>query len=399
MSMHASTAALIAKQPSGFALQQPFYTDETIFEREVDRIFLRSWLYVGHQSQIPAKGDYFLFEIAGESLIVVRTGEDEISAVLNVCRHRGSRVCLEASGHAKRFVCRYHGWTYRLNGSLSAAAHVDEAFDKSNYGLKRVDAEVFHGLIFVNFDADAAPFSTIALDLDDAMIPYGLGRAKVAHKANYPIQANWKLAVENYCECYHCRTAHPEYSKYHGRALPDEETDAQLAAVMERADQVGLTRDCLQRSWLDAGAIGTERGFERYALLGGCLTGSRDGKPLAPLLGDLRDYDGGATDIHIGPVTFFLAYCDHVVVYRFTPRTAQTTDCEITWLVNESAEEGKDYDLGALTWLWDVTTIADKEIIENNQAGVNSRFYEPGPYTEMEDFTRRFSDWYLEVIK
>ncbi len=68
-------------------------------------------------------------------------------------------------------------------------------------------------------------------------------------------------------------------------------------------------------------------------------------------------------------------------------------------MVNESAEEGKDYDLSALKWLWDVTTIADKEIIENNQAGVNSRFYEPGPYTEMEDFTRRFSDWYLEVMK
>ena len=398
MSTHDSTAALIAEQTSGFTLRQAFYTDEAIFEREVGRIFLKSWLYVGHQSQIPRKGDYFLFEIAGESLILVRTGDEEISALLNVCRHRGSRVCSEASGHAKRFVCRYHGWTYKLSGALAAAAHVHDGFDKARYGLKRIDVHVFHGLIFVNFDPEPVPFSSIADDLDEAMAPYGLARAKVAHKANYPMRANWKLAVENYCECYHCRPAHPEYSKHHGRAVPDEQTARELAEVMGKADEIGLTRDCVQRSWLDAGSIGNDRGFDRYALLGG-VTGSRDGKPVAPLLGDLKGYDGGATDIHIGPVTFFLAYCDHVVVYRFTPRTAHTTDCEITWLVNETAEEGRDYDLDALTWLWDVTTIADKEIIENNQSGVNSRFYEPGPYTEMEDFTRRFSEWYLEAIK
>ena len=94
-------------------------------------------------------------------------------------------------------------------------------------------------------------------------------------------------------------------------------------------------------------------------------------------------------------MTFGLAYCDHVVLYRFTPRGLRNTDCEITWLVNESAREGKDYDRAALTWLWDVTTIADKKIIERNQAGVDSRFYEPGPLSPMEDFTRRF----LRVVR
>ena len=93
----------------------------------------------------------------------------------------------------------------------------------------------------------------------------------------------------------------------------------------------------------------------------------------------IKAYDGGATDLHLGPMTFGLAYCDHVVLYRFTPRGLRNTDCEITWLVNETAVEGKDYDRAELTWLWDVTTIADKEIIERNQAGVDSRFYEPGP--------------------
>ena len=89
-------------------------------------------------------------------------------------------------------------------------------------------------------------------------------------------------------------------------------------------------------------------------------------------------------------MTFGLAYCDHVVLYRFTPRGLFATDCEITWLVNGTAVEGRDYDRADLTWLWDVTTIADKEIIERNQAGVDSRYYEPGPLSPMEDFTQPF---------
>ena len=100
----------------------------------------------------------------------------------------------------------------------------------------------------------------------------------------------------------------------------------------------------------------------------------------------ITGYDGGATDLHFGPMTFGLAYSDHVVLYRFTPRGLYHTDCEITWLVNESAVEGKDYDRAALTWLWDVTTIADKKIIERNQAGVDSRFYEPGPLSQVRRF-------------
>ena len=114
-------------------------------------------------------------------------------------------------------------------------------------------------------------------------------------------------------------------------------------------------------------ALGTDRDFERYPLVRGHLTGSREGKPVAPLMGSITGYDGGATDLHIGPMTFGLAYCDHVVLYRFTPRGIRNTDCEITWLVNGSAVEGRDYDLAELTWLWDITTIADKQIIERKE--------------------------------
>jgi Rieske 2Fe-2S family protein len=99
-------------------------------------------------------------------------------------------------------------------------------------------------------------------------------------------------------------------------------------------------------------------------------------------------------------MTFGLAYCDHVVLYRFTPRGQYLTDCEITWLVNESAVEGRDYRLADLVWLWDVTTIADKRIIERNQAGVASRYYVPGPLSPtMEPFTQQFLNWYVTAMQ
>ena len=389
----------LASWRNGYALPGLVYKSPELYEDEIRRIFLRAWHYVGHVSQVPARGDYFLFEMAGESVIVVRDAEGNVNAMLNVCRHRGSRICDAATGHESRLTCRYHGWSYGLDGSLRAASNTPEGFDKARYPLKRVHSRIFSGLIFINFAENPAPFETIVDDLAAPFAPYQIERAKVAHRQNYPIVSNWKLAVENYCECYHCAPAHPEYSQGHGRAIPFAAMKGLLDEVMQRAPAAGLTQHDIKHSWMNSGTFGTDRGFERYALLRGHQTGSRDGVPVAPLMGTIKAYDGGATDLHLGPMTFGLAYCDHVVLYRFTPRGLRNTDCEITWLVNESAVEGKDYDLSKLTWLWDITTIADKEIIERNQAGVDSRFYEPGPLSPMEDFTRRFLEWYVATMQ
>lgn len=389
---------LIADQRPGFSLQRDFYNDPDIFDREIERLFLKSWLYVGHVSQIPTVGDYFLFEMAGESVIIVR-GKEGPCALLNVCRHRGSRVCLEPAGHERMLVCPYHGWSYQLDGTLRGASQTGKDFDRSRYGLKRVETRIFDGLIFINFDSNPVAFDPVETDLADAMRPYGLERAKVAHRENYPISANWKLTVENYSECHHCRTAHPEYSKGHSLAYPEEQTKDLEARMLERAGRAGMSREGIWRPASSSRGVGIDRIYWRHPLLEGYLTGSRDGKPLAPLLGDLTAFDGGAADIQIGPVTFFLAYSDHVVAYRFTPRAVDRTDCEVSWLVRADTVEGEDYRLEDLTWLWHVTTLADKKIIQDNQAGVNSRFYEPGPYSTMEDMTRHFTEWYLELMK
>ncbi len=120
---------------------------------------------------------------------------------------------------------------------------------------------------------------------------------------------------------------------------------------------------------------------------------------MAPLLGDLTGYVGGATDVAIGGLNHFLAYCDHVVGYRFLPTGLQSTNIQAVWMVRADAEEGKDYDLEKLKWLWHVTTLDDARIITHNQEGVNSFHCTPGPLAEMEVAVGMFHEMYLEMIR
>ncbi len=390
---------LVNTHPPKTALDQAFYTDVDIYTRDIEEIYLKSWLYAGHVSEIPAIGDWFLFELAGESVIIVRSDTHEINALVNVCRHRGSRICLTARGCARKLICGYHGWTYELDGRLRNAAHMQKTFDKSGIALKKIHVEVLEGMIYVNFGARPASFEVIRNGLTECLRSYRLDTAKVAHRQTYSIDANWKLAVENYSECYHCAPAHPEYTRGHSLAKPGAHSEALMEEVMQRASACGLSDKSVSRIYLDAEGFGADYAYERYPMWQGHITGSEDGQAVAPLLGDVSDYDGGTTDIQIGPVNFALAYCDHVVIYRFTPVSLDRSECDITWLVNGSAEEGKDYDKERLAWLWDVTTTADKRIIESNAKGIKSRYYKPGPLAHMEDYTWKFISWYLRAIK
>ena len=390
---------VIEEHRKGHALDTVFYTDPGIYEREIERIFTRVWLYAGHHSEIPGRGDYLLFNVAGESVIVIRGEGGKINALLNVCRHRGSRLTTESQGCSRRLTCPYHGWTYDLDGRLIAAAHMSPDFDKADYSLKKVHHRVYQGMIFINFAAQPKPFDAIDRDLTPYLAPFRLGEAKVAHRQSYKINSNWKFAVENYKECYHCGPAHPEYSRAHSLALPEEKYRAEMQALMQRMPLCGLSSDIMDRSYISGEEWGLDRAWEHYPLLRGHVTGSQDGKPVAPLMGDIKDFDCGAHDFKVGPFLYALAYADHVVLYRFTPLSIDRCDCDITWLVNGAAKEGKDYDLARLIWLWDVTTQADKKIIQDNHDGVMSRFFKPGPFSTFEKATERWVDWYLASIR
>lgn len=391
--------ALIEQQRPQHSLDRAFYTDEDIYRREIELIFLRSWQYAGHVSEIPNTGDWFLFEFANESVIIVRSDEDSVKALVNVCRHRGSRLRTESRGCANRFNCPYHGWTYALDGRLLVAAYMDEGFDKTKHGLKTIHCEVLEGMIFVNFAEQPAPFSIIREELGDRLAPYDLAHARVAHRQNYPIAANWKLSVENYQECYHCAPSHPEYSQGHSLAKPGARTSELMEQAFARRPACGLGTKQVNKVYNTARGFGADVVYDAYPMWHGHVTGSADGKPVAPLLGSISDYDGSCTDLQCGPVMFALMYCDHVVIYRFTPVDLHHSNCDITWLVRGDAEEGKDYDRDKLTWLWDVTTHADKRIIETNAKGVMSSHYRPGPLSSMESFLGTFLEWYLDTLR
>jgi Rieske 2Fe-2S family protein len=382
----------------GFSLPRTYYKDPSIFEQEKTSILYNTWIYAGHASEIPDRGDYFVFSMLDESAIIVRTESNRITAHYNVCRHRGSTICKESCGNAKRLTCPYHAWTYNLEGQLVSARDMPDGFDTSDITLHPCAIDVIDGLIFVNFSDKPTALDEAKRDLADPMDIYGFANMKVAAKKHYPIAANWKVTLENYQECYHCAPSHPEYAQSHTLKVESDRFDALQKPMLERMAACGIRHYEVDRQF-DAYVEGQEQyAYSRYALFEGFKTGSRDGNPVAPLLGSITGYDHGASDISIGALSYFLAYNDHVVTYVFTPTGHETSACDISWLVRNDAVEGQDYDLERLTWLWDVTTQADERIIVDTQRGINSRKYQPGPLSKMEFLIERYIKWYLAEL-
>ena len=391
---------LLNNQQEDWSLDQKFYKDTSIFDLEKHNIFYNSWIFIGHESQIPNKGDFFVYKLLDEEIIVLRNKENKVKAFFNVCRHRGSRVCLEEKGNTSRFSCPYHSWTYNLDGKLLAAKSLREGIDKSKLGLHPCNIESASGMLLINLSDNPQSLKNLQSDLKEPFEMFGFKDLKVAAHKNYPIASNWKLAVENYQECYHCAPAHPEYSLSHSLKIEDEPGfDEAQEKMMNNLESCGLKDIEVNKDFSNKDPDQEQYAYSRYALFDGYMTGSKDGKPLAPLLGNIKEFNQGCSDFNIGPVSYFLAYCDHIVGYIFTPTSQDQCQCDIYWLVNKDAKENKDYDKEKLMWLWDVTTYADETIIVNNQKGVNSIKYKSGPYTDKEQSTRRFIKWYLSELK
>jgi phenylpropionate dioxygenase-like ring-hydroxylating dioxygenase large terminal subunit len=386
-----------AAQKQGFSLAQDFYKDIDVYHAEINNIFLKHWLFAGHVSQIPGVGDYFTFEFDTESVIIVRTDAGEVKAHINVCRHRGSKICLEQSGSQTSFTCPYHAWNYNLDGELMSARNMPDDFERTQNGLHKVNVALLGGFIFVCLSEDAPSLASLRQDLKAIFDLFGMNNMKMAEQKSYRIPANWKLAVENYQECYHCATSHQEFAQIHAMAKsPKVFQKAKEQFSQASQGNPKFTEFSRYFDLAEAGQEGYQ--YDRNPLLRNALSGSLGGKPVAPLLGKLKSYDGGASELMIGPLSYFLIYDDHMLCYRFIPVSADECICDVFWFVNESAVQGQDYQLEQLTWLWDVTTQADKTIIKNNQKGVNSRFYQPGRLSNMESFQQSFLSWYLQIL-
>jgi phenylpropionate dioxygenase-like ring-hydroxylating dioxygenase large terminal subunit len=400
---------LIAAQRPGYSLDGAFYRDDAVFERERERVFGNHWILAAHVSQIATAGDYRLVEIAGESIILIRGRDGAVHGHYNVCRHRGSRVLLDACGNVKAMTCRYHGWTYAHDGSLAAARHMPESFDRSAFGLKRCHVTLLEGLIFVCLAAGDAPdFGPVAGALAPFLELHGIGAARVAAQRTFAVEANWKLVLENYLECYHCKIAHHEYCRVEikadrigdGSPAAQARYDARYLHWRRQAEQLGtLLPDTGAPLPLDQRLPRAQIGAAyRAPLRESHVSATEDGRPAAPLMGKFSGYDGGETALAAGPFTYMLAYNDYAAFFAFVPRDAGHSDIVCTWLVHGDARENDDYDVSRLTWLWTVTTDQDKAIIEANAAGVRSPSYEPGPASELEADVAAFREWYLSSI-
>ncbi|MGI9425199.1 MAG: aromatic ring-hydroxylating oxygenase subunit alpha [Hyphomicrobiaceae bacterium] len=392
------TEGLIKSRRPGWSLEQPFYVDPTIFALDMERVFRTGWLFAGHACEIREPGDFFSYDVAGDSLIVIRQDDGSVRALFNVCRHRGSRICRKPSGHARRLVCPYHQWTYDKDGRLLHNNWMPDNFDKSDFGLEHAHVQVVAGLIFVTM-ANEPPHFEPADDLTRLLNLQGIENARVAYTETYDIAANWKLVIENQRECYHCSAKHMDYARIQldtDLHDPDKQT-----AIAARIDE---SRSHWKALGLDVTMVRSDSNFNgswwrtnRAPFREGCFSETMDGHTVAPLMGGYRDPDVGNGRANTYPNFWLHASCDHVHTMRVTPIDALTTRISASWLVKGDAIEERDYRVEDLIAFSKLVNDEDYEIVSDHAKGVASPRYQPGPYSCIkEQAVEHFVAWYID---
>lgn len=200
------------------ALPASWYTSQELFELERRAIFSRRWLLITHSLRLPNAGDFLRYSVAGYPFILVRDREGNVNAFHNVCRHRAFPVVTEESGTSRIFSCQYHGWSYGLNGKLAKAPGYQEleGFDKSKNGLLPIHVHLDrNGFVWVNLDGGEKPEIEWSDDFKDIdrqarFEDFNFDDYQFDHTWEMEGEYNWKILADNYNECYHCQTAHPD---------------------------------------------------------------------------------------------------------------------------------------------------------------------------------------------
>lgn len=401
---------LLANRVPGHALEQPFYASKEIFDLDVAAVFASHWIFVASEPEIPEPGDFVTIDIGPYPIIVLRDDDNEVRALHNVCRHRGTRVLNDTTGSVGNIVCGYHQWTYATDGSLMHAGQQPATFDKSCYALKSVQVRVVGGLVFVCLAAQSpSDFEDVAGRIEPYLAPHQLHRTKVAAQEDLVEEANWKLVMENNRECYHCEAGHPELTctffptygyavdEIPKRLLPAHARYLQAEADLERAcEERGIPYALIEE--ID----GRPSAFrvQREALDGAGESYTRDGSAASrKLLGDLDIHRLGRLSLHHQPSSWFHFLGDHVVTFALVPIAPDRTLVRTTWLVHEDAVEGEDYDVATLTDVWHQTNAQDAALVARAQAGVRSPAYEPGPYAPSEYQVDAFCSWYVSRLQ
>ena len=362
-------------------LSQRYFVSAEIFAKEQKTIFSEQWVLAGHQSQIARAGDYFISEVAGESLIVVRPPSPDYGAAsdrrstirgfYNVCRHRGTRLREDQSGHASAIQCPYHAWTYAVDGRLLSAPYMGDVpgFDKADYSLHPVHLGLWEGFIFVNLADSPAPLDKWFAPLAGKFAHWNLPKLRSAKRIDYDVQANWKLIFENYSECYHCPGVHPELSKI----SPSDSAENDLT---EGPFLGGFMRIASDKS----------------------LTMS--GNACALPVGNFGDEDFRFVFYYsIFPNMLLSLHPDYVMVHQLWPQSLERTLIFCDWFFNPEAFNRGDFDPEDAIQFWDMVNKQDWRVCELSQQGISSRAYEPGPYSARESIPAAWDREYLRFME
>ncbi|HXW96797.1 MAG TPA: aromatic ring-hydroxylating dioxygenase subunit alpha [Gemmatimonadales bacterium] len=357
-------------------LPRESYLSPEAFGREKDRIFVREWVCVGRQEEVPSPGDYLLLEIAGESILLLRTREGTLAAHYNVCRHRGSQLALgvrpkhaagdevrSSGAFASGIRCPYHAWTYSLEGRLRTAPYLDDADGvcKEELSLFPVGVDSWGGFVFLNLDPEGARAAgrTLGAQLGGAperVKRYPLEELRIARRIVYEVAANWKVILENYNECYHCGPVHPE-----------------LCRVVPAFKQKGG----MDLDW-DRGVPHREGAWTFT------MSGTTTRQPFAGLSEDELVRHKGEL---LYPNFMCSLSAEHAAAFTLWPHAPNRTTviCDFLFHPEEIAKPGFD-PMDAVEF-WDITNRQDWVICESVQRGMSSRVFTRGFYAPMESLS------------
>ncbi len=353
-------------------MPQRYYVGDDVFAIEQDRIFARSWLCVGRSDELRDPGAYKLQPIGADNVIILRDKTGALRAFYNVCRHRGTRLCEAERGTLRETIqCPYHAWTYALDGRLIGAPHMQDVagFDKNEFSLFSVALEEWEGFVFINMAPSPDAFERAYAPLLGRFSRFNLGGLKVARRIEYTVKANWKLVLQNYNECLHCPTIHPQLS----RVLPytsganDLTSGPFLGGFMEIAPpHVSAT-----------------------------ISGRACGLPIGSLP---HEDQRRAYYYSFFPSMMLSIHPDYVVYYMVWPQTPRETKVISEWMFHPDTIARPDFDPSDAVEFWDVTNTQDWHICELSHAGIASRAYVPGPYSPRESVPAAWDREYLARI-
>ena len=359
------------------SLPGQYFCDDEIYREECNRIFYRSWLCVGRMEDFPNVGSYMLREIGSESVIVVSSNDKEINAFYNVCRHRGSRILEETAGKVSTLKCPYHSWTYSLKGSLIGAPHTDGLtdFDKDRYSLFPVRCDAWGGFVFITFDNDVAPLKQHLKPLVEKCANLPLETLRRGGRIEYDVAANWKILCENYSECYHCPTIHPELNR-----ITYYRTSYNYAFLMDKE-----SRGAISGGWMELSEDADSM----------TLTGKTK-RP--PIKGTTKDDSRRIYYFLVFPSMFFSLHPDYLLAHIIQPVDATHSRVISEWYFEPETMANPDFDPQDAIKIWDLINRQDWHVCELTQKGVKSRVFAPGRYTSLESTVHDFDQYILHVM-